>query len=187
MALLKVLGLDPSMNNWGIAAGTYNTATGELLVKHVNVIKSIKDGTKRTRQNSKDLATAKRAMEGLSPYLAEKPLIFVEVPVNSQNARAAVSYGLCVGILGCLRALGYTLFEVTPTEVKLAATGDKNATKAQMIDYGLREHPQANWPRKSNGEVTANAAEHMADACGALAAGLNGNEFKQLLAAMQQL
>lgn len=187
MAVLKVLGLDPSMNNWGIAAGTYNTATHELSIKHVNVIKSIKDERKGVRQNSKDLEVSKRIMEGLKPYLAERPVIFVEVPVGSQSARAMASYGICVGILGAVRAHGTPFHEVTPTEVKLAATGDKNATKAQMIDYGLREHPEANWPRKSNGEVVAGSAEHMADACAAIDAGLRGNEFKQLLAAMQQL
>lgn len=187
MAVLKVLGLDPSLNNWGIAAGTYDTATGQLLIKHVNVIKAIKDDRKGVRQNSKDLEVARRIKEGLLPYLSEKPLIFVEVPVGSQSARAMASYGVCVGILGAIRAEGYPFHEVTPTEVKLAATGDKNATKADMINFGLRNYPEANWPRKSNGEVVAGSAEHMADACAAIHAGLRGNEFKQLLAAMQQM
>lgn len=186
MALLKVLGLDPSLNNWGIAAGTYDTITKKLTIKHVNVIKRLKDDSKRVRQNSKDLAAAQAILKGLQPYLVEKPVVFAEVPIGSQSARAMASYGICVGILGAIRATGTPFFEVTPTEVKLAATGDKNATKEDMIAYGLREHPVANWPRKNDGTVVAGSAEHMADACGAIVAGLTGNEFQQL-AAMQQL
>lgn len=186
MAVLKVLGLDPSLNNWGIAAGTYDTATKRLTIKHVNVIQRLKDDSKRVRQNSKDLAAAQAILKGLQPYLVEKPVIFAEVPIGSQSARAMASYGICVGILGAIRAMGTPFFEVTPTEVKLAATGDKNATKADMIAYGLREHPEANWPRKRDGSVTAGSAEHMADACAAILAGVAGNEFQQL-AAMQQL
>ena len=186
MAVLKVLGLDPSLNNWGIAAGTYDTVTKKRTIKHVNVIQRIKDDSKRVRQNSKDLEAARRILEGLKPYLDEKPVIFVEVPIGSQSARAMASYGICVGILGSIRALGIPFFEVTPTEVKLAATGDKNATKADMIAYGLREHPEANWPRKRDGSVVSATAEHMADASAAIDAGLSGNEFNQF-AAMQQL
>ena len=186
MALLKVLGLDPSLNNWGIAAGTYDTVTKKLTIKHVAVIKRLKDDSKRVRQNSKDIAASHAIMVGLKPYLAEKPVVFAEVPIGSQSARAMASYGICVGVLGAVRAMGHPFFEVTPTEVKLAACNDKNATKDDMINYGLREHPEANWPRKSDGSVVAGSAEHMADACGAIVAGLTGNEFQQL-AAMQQL
>lgn len=186
MAVLKVLGLDPSLNNWGIAAGTYDTTTKRLTIKHVNVIQRLKDDSKRVRQNSKDLAAAQAILKGLQPYLVEKPVVFAEVPIGSQSARAMASYGICVGILGAIRAMGTPFFEVTPTEVKLAATGDKNATKADMIAYGLREHPEANWPRKRDGSVTSGSAEHMADACAAILAGVAGNEFQQL-AALQQL
>lgn len=186
MAVIKVLGLDPSLNNWGIAAGTYDTTTKRLTIKHVNVIQRLKDDSKRVRQNSKDLAAAQAILKGLQPYLVEKPVVFAEVPIGSQSARAMASYGICVGILGAIRAMGTPFFEVTPNEVKLAATGNKNATKADMIAYGLREHPEANWPRKRDGTVTAASAEHMADACAAILAGVAGNEFQQL-AALQQL
>lgn len=186
MAVIKVLGLDPSLNSWGIAAGTYDTVTKELKIKHVNVIQRLKDDSKRVRQNSKDLAAAQAILKGLQPYLEEKPVIFAEVPIGSQSARAMASYGICVGILGAVRAMDSPFFEVTPTEVKVAATGNKNATKDQMISWGLVQFPEANWPRKKNGDPIASSTEHMADACGAIVAGLSGNEFKQL-AAMQQL
>lgn len=185
MAILKVLGMDPSLRNWGIAAGTLDTETGKLLVKHVNVIQSVLPEGKQVRQNSKDLSAAQQIMAGVLPYLNEKPhLIFAEVPVGSQSARAMASYGLCVGVLGAIRAIGIPFFEVTPNEVKMATVGTKTATKAQMIAYALREQPLANWPYL-RGKLSAAKAEHMADAYAAIVAGLNTNEYLQL-AAMQQ-
>ncbi|AUV61820.1 hypothetical protein HWB52_gp05 [Pseudomonas phage Littlefix] len=185
MAILKVLGMDPSLRNWGIAAGTLDTETGKLTVKHVKVIQSVIPEGKQVRQNSKDLSAAQQIMAGILPYLNEKPhLIFAEVPVGSQSARAMASYGLCVGILGSIRALGIPFFEVTPNEVKMATVGTKTATKDQMIAYATREQPDANWPMRG-GVLSAAKAEHMADAYAAIVAGLNTNEYLQL-AAMQQ-
>lgn len=186
MALLKVLGMDPSLRNWGIAAGTLNTETGQLIVKHVNVIQALVPEGKTVRQNSKDLATAQQLMAGILPYLNEKPhLIFAEVPVGSQSARAMASYGVCVGVLGSIRAHGIPFFEVTPNEVKLATVGSKTATKEEMIAFALREQPTASWPMV-RGKLSAAKAEHMADAYAAIVAGLQTNEYRQL-AAMQHI
>lgn len=97
--------------------------------------------------------------------------------------RSMASYGICVGILGSLRH-SVQFIEVTPTEVKLASTGDKNATKDQMIKWASTKHPEAPFPMyKRNGETIINksSAEHMADAIGAIYAGLQTNQFKQLI------
>lgn len=186
MAILKVLGMDPSLRNWGLAAGTLDTETGKLIVKHVNVLQAVIQEGKQVRQNSKDVSAAQQIMAGVLPYLNEKPhLIFAEVPVGSQSARAMASYGICVGILGSIRAMGIPFFEVTPNEVKMATVGIKTATKEQMIEFALINQPDANWPMV-RGKPSAAKAEHMADAYGAIVAGLNTNEYKQL-AAMQRL
>ena len=98
------------------------------------------------------------------------------------------SYGICVGVLGALRATGIPFFEVTPTEVKMASTGKKTATKQEMIQWAMATHPEANWPvYKQNGElkVSEAKAEHMADATAAIYAGLSCNSFQQLLPFMQ--
>lgn len=93
------------------------------------------------------------------------------------------SYGICVGILGSMRSRGTHFFEVTPTEVKLAATNNKKATKKQMINWAMTQHPAAPWPwYKKNGEmlVTESKAEHMADAVAAIYAGIKLPAFQQL-------
>jgi Holliday junction resolvasome RuvABC endonuclease subunit len=171
------------MNNWGIASGTYCRDTGEIQIINLDVTCPVLPKGKQVRQNSKDLEAANQLAKGAWAAIKDAKAIFVEVPVGSQSARAMASYGICVGILGSLRANGIPFFEVTPTEVKLAATNKKNATKRQMIDWAMQAHPDAPWPRyKKNGEilVTESKAEHMADAIAAIYAGVSTQMFQQL-------
>ena len=89
------------------------------------------------------------------------------------------SYGVCVGILGAIRASGVPLIEVTATEVKKTFTGDKNATKQLMIDTAVNLYPDANFPRW-RGEIVSKA-EHVADAIAAIHAGVNTSTFENLM------
>ena len=181
---LQVCGFDPSLRNWGISKGIYNTETKTLHVYEVSVIQPVLPTGKQVRQNSLDLESAKQLCMSALDAAKGAQAIFVEVPVGSQSARAMASYGICVGVLGALRATGIPFFEVTPTEVKVAAVGYKNATKAEMIQWATAKHPEANWPMyKQNGAsvVSEAKAEHMADATGAIHAGLSCNPFQQML------
>ena len=180
--------MDPSLRNWGMAKGTINMSIGALLLEHVEVIQPVLPTGKQVRQNSSDLEAAYQITAGALAYAKGAQAIFVEVPVGSQSARAMASYGVCVGILGALRATGIPFFEVTPTEVKLAACNTKTATKAEMIAWAMKQHPEAPWPTyKQNGEllVSEAKAEHMADATGAIYAGVRTNSFKQTLHLLQ--
>ena len=94
------------------------------------------------------------------------------------------SYGICVGVLGALRATGIPFFEVTPSEVKMSSVGSKTATKKEMIEWATTKHPEANWPTyKEYGVAVINEgkAEHMADATAAIYAGISCNDFQQML------
>ncbi len=185
MPVVNVLGLDPSLRNWGIAAGQLDTETMKLTIKSLRVIQSIVPDGKQVRQNSKDLAVAQQLYAGLKPFLGLARLIFAEVPVGSQSARAMASYGVCVGILGSVR-YDAPFFEVTPDEVKRFTVGSKTATKKQMIEWAVATHPEAPWPRTSKGVIVEGKAEHMADAVASIYAGLNSNQYQQL-AAMQAI
>lgn len=181
---LKVIGLDPSLRNWGIALGAYDTEAKQLTIERIEVIQPVLPTGKQVRQNSLDLEAAKQLYTGVNAYVQNAHAIFVEVPVGSQSARAMCSYGVCVGALGALRANGIPFFEVTATEVKLAGAGRRTATKQQMIQWAMAKHPEANWPMyKQNGAlmVSEAKAEHQADALGAIYAGMASNSFKQLL------
>jgi len=180
---LNVVGFDPSLNNWGIAQGLlYNDY---LRIDHLSVTQPVLPTGKQVRQNSLDLEAAEQLAHAAFKCSRGADVIFVEVPVGSQSARAMASYAICIGVLGSLRALGIPFFEVTATEVKLAMTGCKTATKSQMIDAAATLHPQANWPRytrKGVTSITEGTAEHMADAIGAIHAGVKLASFRQLMA-----
>jgi len=188
MSVINVIGFDPSMNNWGIAAGRYDTDLNKLTIIHLDVTNAVLPTGKQVRQNSKDIECATQLYAGAIAVLKDAQAIFIEVPVGSQSARAMASYGICCGILGGLRASGIPFYEMTPTEVKLAAHGTKTATKQQMIQWGVNKHPEAPWPtyRRGGQDVISEAkAEHMADAIGAIYAGLASNAFKQSLSFMR--
>ena len=179
---LRVVGFDPSLRNWGIAQGTINS--GGITIKDLSVINPVLPAGKQVRQNSLDLESAKQLYRAAMAAAEDAQAIFVEVPVGSQSARAMVSYALCVGVLGAIRASGIPFFEVTPTEVKLAGAGKKTATKQEMIQWAMDKHPEAPWPTYTqHGKVLVSEgkAEHQADAVAAIYAGLASNPFQQML------
>ena len=182
--VIKVVGQDPSLRNWGVAVGTLNLETKKLSIEYVALTNPVLPTGKQVRQNSSDLESALQLYKGATDAAIGAHAVFVEVPVGSQSARAMASYGICVGVLGALRANGIPFFEVTPTEVKLAAVGNKTATKQDMIKWSMESHPEANWPTyKQNGKVMVSEAkaEHMADAVAAIYAGIRCNSFQQML------
>lgn len=94
-------------------------------------------------------------------------------------------YGICLGLLAAMRGSNKPFFELTAKEVKLAATGNPEASKAEMIAWGVKKYPQTNWPtevQKGVERVIVSKAEHMADAIAAVHAGLQSNQFRQFAA-----
>lgn len=182
--LIRVVGQDPSLRNWGLAMGTLNLETKKLTIETLTLTNPCLPTGKQTRQNSLDLETAFQLYKGAIAAATGAHAVFVEVPVGSQSARAMASYGVCVGVLGALRANGIPFFEVTPNEVKLAGPGKLTASKQDMIEWAMAAHPEANWPthtRKGKNIVSEAKAEHMADAVAAIYAGLSCNAFQQML------
>ena len=181
---LKFVGCDPSLRNWGLAVATFDTATQTLTVNELVLTCPDLPKGKQVRQNSLDLESASQLYESTIATVSGADAVFVEVPVGSQSARAMASYGICVGVLGALRANSVPFFEVTPSEVKLAGAGSKTATKQEMIAWAMNKHPEANWPTyKQNGKslVSEAKAEHQADAVATIYAGMTCNSFKQML------
>lgn len=185
MSLLHVVGFDPSLRNWGIAKGVMTAEIpGSLEITHLGVIQPVLPTGKQVRQNSLDLESARQLCAQALAAAQGAHAIFVEVPVGSQSARAMASYGICVGVLGALRASGIPFFEVTPTEVKMISVGKKTATKSEMIQWAYNRHPEAKWPtymQHGQDVISEAKAEHMADAVAAIHAGLASNQFQQTL------
>jgi Holliday junction resolvasome RuvABC endonuclease subunit len=176
---IPVVGFDPSMNAWGVARSWLDLTTGYLDTPELIVMEPTKICQKQVRVNSVDLDVADQLAEGALFYAKAAKIVFVEVPVGSQSASGMKAYGMCVGILGSLRAEGVQLVEVTATEVKMALAGNRNATKKQMIAAARDAYPEASFP-SWHGKVTL-LAEHAADAIGAIHAGVMTPVFQSLL------
>lgn len=182
---ITVVGIDPSLRNWGIATATLNIGDPiSMRVTDLKVIQPVLPTGKQVRKNSLDLESAYQIAEATLTAVQGAQAIFVEVPEGSKSARAMASYGICVGILGALRGFGIPFFEVSQREVKMATVGSKLATKKEMIEWGVTKHPEAPWPRHKKGGdlvITEGTAEHGADAIAAIYAGLSSNSFQQVL------
>lgn len=181
---VPVLGMDPSMRNWGLAYGKLDLDSGELTDICLSVVQPKDLEGKQVRQNSSDLHLTFQLAHHVLEAVSKVKVIFVEVPVGSQSARAMASYGFCIGLLGAVRATGKTLIEVTPTENKKNFTGKGEATKKEMIDTAFEWYPNANWP-KQGGKIVASKAEHMADAIASIHAGVQTPLFQQVLELMK--
>lgn len=175
---IPVLGMDPSLSNWGLAAAQLDLETGFLDTPALSLTSPKAVSGKQVRQNSKDLQRSEELATAAIAAARGAKAVFVEVPVGSQSARAMASYGICVGILGALRAEGIPLIEVTPGEVKVALSGEANATKQVMIQSAMALYPEAAWPMFKG--KPANKAEHLADAIGAIHAGVSTPMFQNI-------
>jgi len=187
MSKINVLGIDPSLRNFGFAHASIDLETFDVELKRVElaspptVAKAVK---KAVRVNSDDLRRARFLFAALQKNIKGNQIAIVEVPVGSQSARSMASYGICVGVLA---SCNIPIIEVTPSEVKMSACGDKQATKADMIAWAKATHPNANWlTRKSKGEVVlTNNNEHLADATAAIYAGAVTEQFNMAAALMK--
>jgi hypothetical protein len=181
--IIPVVGMDPSLLHWGFAKANLDLTTGELDTPVLQVLEPMELKGKQIRVNSNDLYRAKQLAFAAFEQAKTAKAIFVEVPVGSQSARAMASYGICVGILASLLANDIQLIEVTATEVKLALTDDKLASKAKMIEAARKLYPEANFPIY-RGKPTLKT-EHVADAIGAIHAGVNTPLFQNLMKMLQ--
>lgn len=186
MSKIKIVGCDPSLRNFGFAQATLNVHTLEYTVDNLILVESEGQAGKVVRKNSDDLRRAQQLYGGLILACTGAQLAIAEVPVGSQSARAMASYGMCVGVLA---ACPIPLIQVLPHEVKLAATGYKQAAKEEMIEWAMGKFPSANWlMRKLKGQMVPVADnEHLADACAAIEAGIRTDQFKQAVAMYKAL
>lgn len=181
MSIIALVGFDPSLRNWGIARANYHVDEDRLEIERVDLHSTSKTTNKRMRANSDDLACARNIRKSMVEECHGAKFAVVEVPSGTQSARGAMSNGICLGILA---SCPIPIIEVNPIEVKLAAVGDKKASKGQMIEWAVKAYPNAGWRyRKWKGQMELLAEnEHMADAVAAIHAGVISQQFKELVA-----
>lgn len=176
---LIAVGLDPSLSNFGAAKMelTFDSLGKVASYKLIDIALSetSPDKKKTRRKNEEDRARAVEHSRFLKDFLKDANIVFCELPVGSQTARAMASYGICVGITS---AIELPFFVVSPADVKLAACKDKQASKEQMVNWAISRFPTAQWKQgKSKAIGTKN--EHIADALASIVAGVKTEQFKQ--------
>lgn len=178
---IRIAGLDPALRNLGMVKGTLDLQSGVFLPEELILVKTESTDQKVVRKNSDDLERARKIHIPMFTFLENVDLVCVEIPVGSQSARAMASYGISIGLLA---AIDKPLIQVTPTQVKLAGAGTKQASKIDMITWAVTQYPQLNWKyvmRKGIKDLTADN-EHLADAVAAVHAGLKTDDFKLITA-----
>lgn len=183
MAILNVVGMDPSLRHWGMAKGQLDTET--MQVSNINeavVIETFPIKVK-SGKNLNDIADAQTLMEAAFKFAKGSDAVLIECPVGSQSAAAMLGYGICVALIACLKCAGLNVIITTPMQGKAVVTGTKdskanaalNITKKEVISWVEARHPELPFPRyKRNNEmlISMDSAEHMADSVIAIYAGI---------------
>jgi Holliday junction resolvasome RuvABC endonuclease subunit len=182
---MKIVGIDPSLKNFGYAVCDLNIDGSKLLVTNpvLHHVATDKTKLKTQRVNSDDLRRATEQQRAMGRIVEGCHFAFIEAPVGSQSSRAMASYGIVIGVLASLK-MPYVL--VLPSEVKMAGAGHKTASKEEMIAWAVKEIPDANWP-KLRGRIVSGKAEHIADAYAAIQAGIKTQEFASALAILKMV
>lgn len=180
--MIKIAGIDISMNNLGICKATI-FQDGSIKIDDLILVqpaKPDKETKKQVRKNSDDLRRFRWLHDELHKQIIDTDLISVEMPVGSKSARAMVSYAGCIGVLASVEK---PMIEVTPTEVKLAGAGTKTATKDEMIEWATFKHPEAKWRVVSRKGVKQHTRdnEHLADGLATIYAAMKTDQFKMMM------
>lgn len=157
---MKVLGLDPSLRNWGFSLAEY---TNELKIIDTGVIQ-IKP-SKQQYKNIEDMLVAQEIYKQLHSLIKGIDVICVELPVGSKSSRAMVSYATCVALVGVLRTINPNIIVVRPNQIK-RYVGSNTASKDDVINWVKTKYPNLKLPVKTK-------AEHICDSIIAIHVGLN--------------
>ena len=186
MKSINVVAFDPAIRNLGIAKATISLDDLSVTIDRLTLIQTQGEAGKTVRKNSDDLRRACELYNGMVDACDGAAFAIAEIPVGTQSARGAMSNGIMIGVLA---ACPIPLIQVQPTEVKMASVGIKTATKGEMIDWAMKQHPLANWlMRKSKGKlVPINDNEHLADAVAAVYAGIRTDQFRHAVSIFRSI
>jgi Holliday junction resolvasome RuvABC endonuclease subunit len=198
MAVIKMIGIDPSLTHTGWAVSEVDTEAKSILrVVEWGTVITAPTKVKAVRRNSDDLFRSRAIFSEIQNVIQRHGIRVgaSEIPSGAQSARAALSFGIAVGILA---SLPIPLIEVMPSETKLATHGTKTADKEDIVRWVLANtqgHP-IEWPsgKKENawmiehgkGYITL-GVEHQADAVAVTQAAIKSEQFRQLAAMMTAL
>lgn len=189
---IEIVAFDPSMSNFGICEASVDIDTLKLSIRSLRLVSTESEANKGVIKVSDNLRRAREVQQGMMEACKDKAFAIAEVPlmITSQNPRIAslanYNSGMMVGVLA---SLSIPLIQVFPKDVKLTATGMKDACKEEMIEWAMNKYPGAPWlMRKLRGKMVPVAAnEHLADAVAAAETGLKSEQFLRSLAMLRSM
>jgi hypothetical protein len=189
-SIIKVVGVDAAFANMGFARFDLDLTDLSLKIESATTLttEKLKQTRKVIRQNSDDMRRAVELYQGFHKQMEGCTYAFAEIPSGTQMARAAMGFGIAIGVLA---SCPIPLFQVMPSETKEATGLGKKADKPEIIAWAADLYPQVEWQRyekdSSRGKVVRTAGdlhddnEHVADSCAIVHAGLRTPEFKAVL------
>jgi Holliday junction resolvasome RuvABC endonuclease subunit len=185
MPIFNVTGIDPSLTNFGFALMSYDSNKDSLKVNGLKLVSPDVKKLKQVRVNSNDLRRSKELYTAMQKHTLGRHVVFSEIPSGAQSARAALSFGISIGILA---SCPVPLIEMQPQQVKKLTVGTRTASKEEMIEWAMEEFPDAPWLlHERNGKTYKKGDpmkpnEHLADAVAVVYAGIQSEQFLQLKA-----
>jgi len=193
-----ILALDPGFSNYGCSV---IDPKGKII--NLGTIQTQKSKKKLLRVADDDVQRITTLVSGLSNVIHTYNIqgVLAELPPsNSQSAKSAKGLAMAVGLtVSLLTELKIPIEWATPTEVKKAMTGKKNASKEDMMKTACKKF---NWKittkdifAKKTGRLQRidktyhplgrpmgkNKFEHIADSLGAYMALKNSNVAKMFI------
>ena len=179
--MTRVLGVDPSFTSTGWALFEVSPSGSETLLD-VGVIKTGKEAKRLGMTVTDDrLRRASEIVAALDTLIGKRNVraVFAEVPMGTQSAVAATGLGIVTGILSAVHYFRRTVqFQwLTPHQVKKGLTGSARASKEEMQAVALSRYGSLS----EMGHWTGSQREHIADAIGAVVAGIDTNVYRSLI------
>ena len=199
MKTMNIIGLDPSLTatGWCVMEVEIPSLRPLRVIEHATS-KTAPNKNKKVRVSSDNLERARTQHKAMLDAIERHgcKLAISEVPSGAQSAKAAMAFGMVIGLLA---SMPIALVEVTPTEVKMAACGNKIADKEDIVRWAVDQTKQLgaldqwktgaknDWEIEIDGKYVVKTMEHQADAMAVIAAGLLSQDVKQISAVLSQI
>lgn len=180
MSKIRVVGMDPSTANWGIAKAEIDLNTSKIDILDLILIQTESETKKGVRKDSDDIRRAREVYAAMLLHCTGASLVISEIPFMNPGGYASANFnsGLVTGVLA---ACPKPVIQVFPQDVKVAAVGHKHAAKEEMIEWAMNKYPSAPWKMRTlrGKSVPVASNEHLADAIAAIHAGIETAQFEQ--------
>ncbi len=174
---MNVISIDPSLRNTafvGVRINPFDPTNFTINFTHLERTQKASKGLVR----DDDWRCARVIAEAVQKLTEGAHAVIIEQPVGSQSARGSWAGGIT---LGAMASIHCPIFRLTPLEVKEGFTGNRYATKAEMIAKACKIFPEVELPKsrqKGKLKINAGKAEHICDALAVLYVGARTQEFQ---------